>query len=126
MADVKRLPGDGCRHHENGRCLYEEHLNPGYDSRLRCTVLSRWESAFDDFLVRAELFGVEQNAVPDLWDLQFRRVARKAFQCEEYEYHAHGDAPACIHAFGGLCRLRLPRCEGRCRHYRMEEFEEQA
>lgn len=125
MADIKRLPGDGCRHNRSGRCLYEEHLNPGYDPRYRCRVLARWESAFDDFLERAELFGVEQKAVPDLWSRQFRRMARKTFRCGEYEYHAEADIPACLHVEDGLCLLGLPVCDGRCRHFRSERPDEE-
>ncbi len=126
MADITRLPGEGCRHHENGRCLYEEHLNPGYDPGFKCRVLARWESAFDEFLARAECFGVEQQAMPDLWRRQFGRLARKTFHCDEYEYCAEAEVPACLHALGGLCRLGLPECEGRCHHFQIKEPEEQA
>ncbi len=124
MADVKRLPGDGCRHHTCGHCLYEENLNPGYESRWKCRVLLHWEAAFDDFLARAECFGVAQDAVPDLWGRQFERMARKTFDCEQYVYCPECDIPACIHALDGLCRASLPLCEGRCRHFQVNEPDE--
>lgn len=117
MGDITRLPGQGCRHHAGGHCLYEERLNPGYAQHWRCRVLARWEAAFDDFLGRAEVFGVEQSAVPDLWERQFERLAREAFDCEQYVYSHGEDAPACLHAVDGVCRLALPVCEGRCRHH---------
>jgi len=117
MADVKRLPGHGCLYHTFGRCLYEEYLNPGYATSWRCRVLMRWETAFDDFLGRAEAFGVNQDAVPDLWGRKFERLARQAFDCEEYIYCHGADVPACLHAMDGLCRNSLPSCDGRCRHY---------
>lgn len=120
MADIMRMPGDNCRHHTLGRCLYEEYLNPGYSSEWRCRVLACWESAFDDFLVRAELFGVAQEAVPDLWERRFERIAR-AVDCEEYALCREADSPACAHVLNGLCRLALPLCEGRCRHYELPE-----
>lgn len=120
MDSVSRLPGQGCQHHAGGRCFYEERLNPGYTQGWRCRVLLRWESAFDEFLARAETFGVEQEAVPDLWERQFERMARDVFKCEQYSYCNGSQAPACIHDADGVCKMELPRCEGRCRHYKIE------
>ncbi len=117
MGNITRLPGLGCQHFTNGRCLYEERLNPGYAYDWRCRVLSRWESAFDDFLERADAFGIEQSAVPDLWKRQFERMARNAFDCEQYSYCHGAEAPACLHVMDELCRLSLPECGGRCRRY---------
>lgn len=122
MADILPMPGALCRHHTLGRCLYEEHLNPGYSLKWRCRVLMRWESAFDDFLVRAELFGVDQDVAPDLWERRFERVAR-SFDCDEYILCREAESPACAHVCDGLCRLALPACEGRCRHFQLPETE---
>ncbi len=124
MADVNRLPGEGCRHHTSGYCLYEEHLNPGYENRWRCRVLLHWEAAFDDFLLRAEVFGVAQNAVQDLWNRKFERLARKAFACDQYTFCHEAEIPGCLHVFDGLCRISLPVCEGRCRHFQINESDE--
>ncbi|MEF2231047.1 MAG: hypothetical protein V3571_08975 [Pseudodesulfovibrio sp.] len=124
MADIVRLPGCGCRHFEGGRCLYEEHLNPGYQAGYRCRVLVRWESAFDSFLARAENFRVDHSSASALWERQFQRTARKTFQCGDYEFQAEAEAPACRHVRGGLCRLSLPECKGRCRHFRLAMSEE--
>lgn len=124
MAEVTRLPGQGCRHHTSGRCLYQEHLNPGYSTSSRCRVLLRWEVAFDDFLERTEQFGVSQQAVPDLWERKFNRMAREAFQCDRYVHCEEADIPACFHAHDDLCRQELPECEGRCRHYTVHSSEE--
>lgn len=124
MVQVNRLPGQGCRHHIAGRCLYEEHLNPGYAAEYRCSVLVRWETAFDNFLERAESFNVAQDAVPDVWGRQFERMAREAFDCELYSYAPDVGAPACAHNHDGLCRHALPVCEGRCRHYAIQRSPE--
>jgi len=120
MGNLTPLPGQGCQHHIGDRCFYEERLNPGYSQVWRCRVFSRWESAFDDFLARAESFGVEQDAVPDLWQRQFERMARDVFDCEQYVYCHGEEAPACIHASDGLCIQAMPECKGRCRHYEVE------
>ncbi len=53
-ARVTPLPGLGCRHYRRGRCLIEEHRNPGLAASNRCLVLERLGRAFDDFLLRAE------------------------------------------------------------------------
>ena len=124
MAEIKRLPGHGCRHHISGRCLYQEHLNPGYATAWRCRVLLHWEAAFDDFLARAEAFDVAQHAVPDLWNRKFERMARDAFDCADYVYSPDADVPACAHVTDGLCREELPPCQGRCRHFHVAKSED--
>lgn len=123
MAEVSRLPGLGCRHHIGGRCLYQEHLNPGYSTEWRCQVLAHWEDEYDEFLHRVEAMNVAQDAVPDLWGRKFERLARQKFQCDRYVFGAGCGAPSCIHVHEGLCRLSLPECKGRCRHFAREENE---
>jgi len=119
MADIVKLPGDGCRHFEGGRCLYEEHLNPGYQAGYKCRVLVHWESAFDSFLARADNFSVDPSTAPALWEQHFQRTARKTFKCDRYVFAAEAEAPSCRNVRGGLCRLSLPECAGRCRHFRL-------
>lgn len=125
MTELKRLPGRGCRHHTAQRCLYGEHLNPGYHDEWRCRVITHWETAFDDFLARAENFGVHQDAVPDLWNRKFERMARETLRCNDFSYAAGADVPSCAHVCDGLCRLLLPECEGRCRHFELETNEDE-
>ncbi|MBI9078430.1 MAG: hypothetical protein JEY79_01660 [Pseudodesulfovibrio sp.] len=121
MGGITRLPGQGCQYHLGGHCLYEERLNPGYTQGWRCRVLSRWESAFDDFLARAESFGIKSDVAPDLWGRQFERMARDVFDCEQYVCCQAEGIPACLHESDGLCILMLPECSGRCCHYEVEE-----
>jgi len=121
MAELKRLPGDGCLHYLGGRCLYQEHLNPGYATQWRCRVIMHWEDAFDEFLLRVEAMNVAQDAVPDLWSKKFERLARQTFDCEEYVYGPESTPPACLHGYESLCKLSLPGCEGRCRHYEVKK-----
>ena len=124
MGSITQLPGSECQHYAGGRCLYEERLNPGYVQDWRCLVLLKWESAFDDFLARAESFGIVQDAVPGIWERQFERMARDVFDCEHYVYSYGGEAPACMNALDGLCMLVLPECPGRCRHYKAKVKQE--
>jgi len=120
MADILPLPGDVCHHHVRGRCLYEEHLNPGYSSAWRCRAISGWESAFDDFLVRAERFDLSQGQAASLWERRFIRMIRSC-DCDRYEPDGGADLPACVHVRDGLCCLALPPCPGRCRHFRLPQ-----
>ena len=124
MGTITRLPGEECRFFIRGRCLYEERLNPGYTQSWRCQVTARWESDYDDFLSRAEQFGLEEAAVPDLWSMQFQRLARDVFHCRRYIYDHELPAPSCGNHDSGVCIMDLPKCGGRCRHYQLESDEE--
>jgi len=117
MGKITRLPGCECRSFIHGRCLYEEQLNPGYTQSWRCQVTARWESDYDDFLRRAEFFGVDEAAVPDLWGRRFQRMARDVFHCQRYVYDPDAHVLGCRNHWDGICIMDLPKCGGRCRHY---------
>lgn len=121
MAEIQKLPGCGCRHFSGGRCLYQEHLNPGYVQEWRCRIASRWEAAFDAFLERAECFNVSQEAVAELWRKRFNRMAGDVLQCEEYAFQHSGGVIDCVHVQKDVCVLLLPICQGRCRHYSLNK-----
>lgn len=118
MGDFCRLPGLGCVYYARGRCLYEEELNPGYNQALRCKVLLHWEAAYDDFLCRVDAFALDQDAVPDLWRRRFERLVQEQYGCDDFEHAPGAGPPACAFVMDGLCLLRLPRCEGRCRRFK--------
>ncbi|KAB1441180.1 hypothetical protein [Pseudodesulfovibrio senegalensis] len=118
MSDVRRLPAGNCWYHRCGRCLYEERLNPGYRQSWRCVVLEDWERLFDDFLVRAEAFSLDQQAAGEMWARRFERIVRDRFDCTHYEHTVDVELPGCVYQYDNLCLLRLPRCQGRCRHYK--------
>jgi hypothetical protein len=117
-AKIVRLPADGCRSLYQGRCLYEEQLNPGLAVETRCVVLRRWESVYDDFLDRAENFGLDEERVSELWRKRFERLAAEALACPDYAEALGLDMPECRHLFSDICLLRLPECEGKCRNFR--------
>lgn len=121
MGEMRRLPGTGCRFYVRGRCLYEERLNPGYATGWRCGVLARWEEVYDDFLSRAEAFGVEDANVPGLWRDRFERLMREKTHCERYVYADDREPPCCANAHDRLCLLELPPCEGRCRKFALAD-----
>ncbi len=120
---VVRLPGVGCRHYDRGRCLYEEALNPGYHRRWRCVVLLRWESAYDDFLERADRFGLSEAGLPELLRRRFERLTGEDVDCPDYAPGADGSLPECRLLHEELCLLKLPECEGVCRHFAPREHD---
>ncbi|WP_147821587.1 hypothetical protein [Salidesulfovibrio onnuriiensis] len=117
MKKLRRMPAEDCRFHLKERCLYQERLNPGYCREWRCSVLEDWERIFDEFLHRAEAFGLELREVNELWARQFDRLMRGNLECDRYEYDPGQDPPGCVWQHDGLCIPALPECSGRCRHY---------
>lgn len=114
---VSRFPASACRHYESGRCLYEERLNPGLREPWRCRVLTEWERAYDDFLLRAEAFHLEPEKAVELWEARLERLMIQARQCPDFVDGPEGTATGCANELEGLCLVLLPRCEGHCRHY---------
>ena len=112
-----RLPGDGCRHFQAGRCLYEEHLNPGLDEALRCIVVRRLGRAFDDFLLRADNMGLGEEQAGRLWQARFPATLAKEGNCQDYLPGDSEAFPDCLHAAGELCLLAFPVCPGRCHRF---------
>ena len=118
-AGVVRLPAFGCRSYHLGRCMYEEQLNPGLDTSLHCAVLTKWEAVYDDFLNRAENFGLDEKELARLWRLRFERLAEEAIDCPDFVPALAETMPECRHLFVDICLLRLPECHGHCKNYRL-------
>jgi len=118
-ANLVRLPAFGCRSYHGGRCLYEEQLNPGFDQRLRCQVLVKWETVYEDFLSRVERFGLRTRDLAELWRARFERLAEEAIDCPDFSPTLAETMPECRHLFVDICLLRLPECHGHCKNYRL-------
>ena len=116
-AQVRRLPGQGCPHCRAGRCLYEEHLNPGLHENHRCAVLNRLCQAFDDFALRADVMGLPDEQAQALWEARFPATLAKEGNCQDYLPGDTTSFPDCAHAVGDLCLLAFPLCPGRCPRY---------
>ena len=116
-ARLTRLPGRGCPHCLAGRCLYEEHLNPGLREANRCAVLNRLCRAFDDFVLRADNLGLTDEQAEALWQARFPATLAKEGNCQDYLPDDTTSFPDCVHAAGELCLLVFPPCPGRCPRY---------
>jgi hypothetical protein len=114
-----RLPAFGCRSYYQGRCLYEEQLNPGLNQDYRCVVQLGWEAAYDDFLNRADNFGLDETELMRLWSARFERMVSEGVACPQYVPTTAEALPECRHLFVDICLLRLPMCAGHCINYRL-------
>lgn len=117
MTRLLRLPAADCRHHAMGRCLYEEALNPGYHTAYRCVALLELHGLYDSFLVQADAFGLSENRAAGIWRKRFLEHCRQDTGCQDHEPGGMNAFPDCAHCLGDVCALRLPPCDGRCRHY---------
>lgn len=128
-AKVLKFPGAGCRHYLHGRCLYEEHLNPGFRRSYRCGVLEGWEAQFESFVDRAEAFGIGQAQAGGLWSRRLEGLVSGARDCPDFlppgqSVHAGYDPLGCARFLDGLCLVRLPRCEGVCPNHESAPLEQ--
>jgi len=116
-----RFPAVGCRFFHSGRCLFEELLNPGLHTEWRCLVLARWESVYDEFIDRAENFGLSESELGALWHKRFERLADEAVPCEDLRAGDGESMPECRYLQEDICLLRLPVCAGQCERFRLRE-----
>jgi len=112
--NISTLPGTACRFHVQGRCLYEERLNPGYNRQWRCRVLLRWERAYDTFLTQADNFVMEPETAVGIWENRLRRIMNQGHDCPDFQPGGTDGAIGCRHVHGGLCLAALPPCPGQC------------
>ncbi len=112
------MPGRACGHYAGGRCLYGERLNPGYHVSWRCRVLKQWEKEYDDFVHRAEAFGLEDAAAKPMLEKHFQKVLKQAIACPRFEPEASAGMPPCLHLLDELCLKELPVCHGVCRFFK--------
>jgi len=116
-AKIIRFPGAGCAHYLAGRCLYEEHLNPGLDKGLRCERLNKLEEAYDDFLRQADAFELDEDAARKIWEDRFSRLTGQQSDCQDYLPGDNENFLGCVFAQGDLCMKAFPLCAGQCERF---------
>lgn len=117
-AIVRHLPAAACAFFGQGRCLYEERLNPGLHTAWRCTVWGEWETDWDAFLRRAEAFSLAEDAAGRLWARRQAQLVAAARTCPDFVPGGEGPV-GCARGRDLLCLGRLPACAGRCVNYRL-------
>lgn len=104
-----------CAHYVRGRCLRAEALNPGLNEEHLCPRLCQLMREWDDFLDRAEMFGLEEDVAMRIWEGRHHTSLER---CPHGPGSlVEGDGMACDFLHQSLCLLRLPRCAARCAHY---------
>jgi hypothetical protein len=120
-AKITPFPGDACAFFLAGRCVLAERQNPGLDPGIRCKVLLGWESAWDDFLTRADAFGLEERTAARIWEDRLRLLVESGPDCAEFAAGPDTEATGCAHSREDLCLMRLPACAGRCKDFRARD-----
>lgn len=120
MTSVLRLPGDDCRFWAQGRCLYEESVNPGLRREFACCVLVALEGSFDEFVVRGEILGLSGEQAGRIWEQRMARALNIGWDCANFTPLPGDDGDVmCRHFMEGVCLLNMPCCPGRCRRYEL-------
>lgn len=130
------LPGHACRFYILGACFYPEAARPGYEPAYRCKHLVRLMERWDDFLDRAEAFGLSEETAGRIWNARSKGFFFSHKDCPAGRASPsliRDDAPltdgeeetsCCTYLRQGACLLALPRCEGICARYRRPEQED--
>ncbi len=109
-----------CAHRHDGRCLWGEHRNPGLRPDFQCARLEALVEDFDDFLDRAEAFGLNDAQMERLHRARRGKpLPRSACPLQTHAETATAAAGAvadCGFFLAGLCLRRLPTCATPCPH----------
>jgi len=114
--NLVRMPGIGCRFYAHAHCLLEEIRNPGYDASCMCTVLKKLEDHFEDFVDRADKFGIEELTAAMIWP-RFSDRALLENQCPDFLPGPEAGRGECLYLYENACVLRFPQCPGRCTRF---------
>ena len=118
MAKVTKMPGRMCRFYQNGRCLYEEKLNPGYIREWRCRVLKDLEGEYDKLLLQADNFHLDEQAFRDLWEQRIEEHLKSTVVCRKMVPRDDEGFPFCAALFEEVCLFEQPECEGVCSRFK--------
>lgn len=120
------MPGVNCAFFLQGRCLYEERVNPGLRDSWRCRVLVALEQEYDRFLDQAEHFNLDLRTAMNIWERRAEEIVGwkppcDAYACRGPEVQVDGENGRpedavldCVHYWLGLCLPELPACAGVC------------
>ena len=114
MAKVTKMPGRMCRFYQNGRCLYEEMLNPGYNRDWRCLVLKELEGKYDKLLLQADNFHLDEQAFRDLWEQRIEEYLKSNVVCRKMVAGVEEGDAFCTALHKEVCLFEQPECEGVC------------
>lgn len=109
-----------CRHYLRGHCLHAGTAGPVGEDSLRCSRMAELLRYWDDFLDRAENFGLAEEEAAVIWQRLADKRVSSLVPCSRRSAAMPGpgsgqrDFTDCPHLAEGLCLLILPRCSGLC------------
>jgi len=124
MSHELSSPNDDCLFLWRGRCLYEEHLNPGYHTAWQCAELLHWQEEYDVFLCRAEMQELSAEEASAVWKKQFEEILSNPYTCPRFSYKSGEEPPECSFRLRQLCLLGVPACtkSGTCPNYKKQQL----
>ena len=121
-------PGHACVFYIQGVCVHPEAARPGCDPAYRCVRLAQLLERWDDFIDRAEAFGLSEETAARIWSARMNGFVLRRKDCpfaarfsavvDASPADAEGAVLGCPHLWQGACLLTLPGCEGVCAQYR--------
>ena len=156
------LPGHACAFYIRGVCVHPQaakagpahpgpahsgtahsgpaHSGPAHSGPAHhCVRLAQLLERWDDFLDRAEAFGLSEETAARIWSARMNGFVLRRKECPsparfpaaaappryaegvegaEDAEDAEGEALGCPHLWQGACLLALPECRGVCAQYR--------
>lgn len=127
------LPARSCRFYVRRVCFHAEAVNPGFNPRYQCARLVRLFSAWDDFLDRAEAFGLSEKLAADIWNGREKSLSSSCPSLPAGRNHvpsfagqsggadmfcdARTEPFSCSMFCRGACLRAMPLCLARCGRY---------
>lgn len=113
-------PARFCRYYFQGICIYHEIINPGLEESFRCSILAEMITIWDDFIDRAEVFGLSESVAGKIW--ASRMYEKTSFGlwrlCRKLPPPLTSEAVVeCQYRLLDACLLAMPACSGHCGHY---------
>lgn len=83
-AVISPMLGNNCRFWLEGRCAYEELLNPGLHDAWRCTEEQRIMKLYDRFMEQADGFSLDTDTAVHLWEQRLGKEPPLGALCSQY------------------------------------------
>lgn len=114
------FPAYRCRFYSYGVCLHEELVNPDLREEYRCRRLAVLVRDWDEFINRADAFGLSEEEAARIWEERFHRNLDSDAACPHMrpDFREGGDVLLdCRSLYRNACLLLMPSCQGRCEHF---------
>lgn len=83
-AVISPMLGNNCCYWLEGRCAYEEMLNPGLHDSWRCTEEQRMLQLYDRFMEQIDGFSIDAPTAVNLWEQRLGKEPAMGSQCASF------------------------------------------